>query len=212
MNNKRNGRRKRRDEFEQRRPQLGHYLIVTDTKETEKNYFQDLSRSMPEEIRRKITIRVIITPTGNLVDRCLEEAALAPQYAEAWIIFDRDEVQNFDEIIDEAIKNKLHAGWSNPCFEIWMEAYFGKMESCDTSVQCCQHFAEIFYRKTGSEYKKNNRKIYSALKKYGDEQKAIQLAEAKYNSLRFREQKPSRMYSCTTVYQLIREIIEKSSK
>ena len=44
---RRAGKRKDRNlRFETRDPALGYYLIVTDTKETEKNYFEGLKKSM----------------------------------------------------------------------------------------------------------------------------------------------------------------------
>lgn len=35
-----------------------------------------------------------------------------------WIVFDRDQVQGFDEIIAKAEREGIQVGWSNPCFEI----------------------------------------------------------------------------------------------
>ena len=48
---------KRRDRnalFCSRNPVLGYYLIVTDTDETERNYFEGLRDSIPAEIRDRI--------------------------------------------------------------------------------------------------------------------------------------------------------------
>ncbi len=54
------------------------------------------------------------------------------------IVFDRDQVKDFDEIIRLAEKNDINAGWSNPCFEIWMFAYFGEMPTIKESYICCE--------------------------------------------------------------------------
>jgi len=43
-------RKDRNQRFQVRTQILGYYLIVTDTEETEKNYFEGLKRSIPEEI------------------------------------------------------------------------------------------------------------------------------------------------------------------
>lgn len=117
-NLERNGSRKiRRQLFKQRIPKLGYYFIVTDTKETEQNYMFGLRNSIPPELQGKLVIKVVKTKTKNLVEEALNLASLNPQYGEIWIIFDRDQVQNFDEIISEAITKGINIGWTNPCIE-----------------------------------------------------------------------------------------------
>lgn len=160
-------------------PKLGYYFIVTDTKETEKNYLLGLKDSLPESIRRNIVIRVIETSTGKLVERCASAVSLLPQYSDPWIVFDRDQIKNFDAIIQEAVNRGISVGWSNPCIEIWFAAYFGKMPNIDTSVKCCEYFSRTFERVTGKEYKKSDSHIYDLLFSKGNEEKAFQIAEQK---------------------------------
>ena len=153
----RNGKRKTREELLRRRvPELGYYLIVTDTKETEKNYMNGLRESIPEGLRGKLVIKVSETKTEKLVSEAIETASLQPQYREPWIIFDRDRVKNFDQIIKDAEQNGIKAGWSNPCIEIWFSAYLGKMLVYDNSVACCNGFAQKYHRVTGKEYDKSD--------------------------------------------------------
>ena len=68
------GKRKDRNaRFATREPILGYYLIVTDTEETEKNYFEGLKNSIPSEIRDRIVIKVEKAKTTyNLVERTIE--------------------------------------------------------------------------------------------------------------------------------------------
>ena len=98
----RNGSRKPRELARHRTPLLGYYFIVTDTKETEQNYMYGLRDSIPKELQGKLVIKVIKTKTKNLVEEALNLASLNPQFGETWIIFDRDQVQDFDEIIRQA--------------------------------------------------------------------------------------------------------------
>lgn len=85
----RNGQRKSR---EQRRnqniriPELGYYLIVTDTEGTERCYFDGLQNSLPTEIQDKLVIKVVETKTANLIDKCLEYTAYEAQYRMTWIV------------------------------------------------------------------------------------------------------------------------------
>ena len=137
----RTGNRKTRDQRKQFKvPELGYYLIVTDTEATERCFFIGLHQALPEDVRNKLVIKVVETKTRTLIDKCLELTAYDAQYRIPWIVFDRDQVQSFDEIIKEAEDKGIQVGWSNPCFEIWMYAYFGSMPAIRDSWTCCSEF------------------------------------------------------------------------
>ena len=54
---RRAGKRKDRNQrVGTRVPELGYYLIVTDTEETEKNYFEGLRDSIPAELKDRLVI------------------------------------------------------------------------------------------------------------------------------------------------------------
>ena len=163
--------------FETRKPMLGYYLIVTDTEETEKNYFEGLRDSIPAELKDRLVIKVEKAKTVELVERVMELTDFESQYRIPWIVFDRDQVKDFDKIIKMAEKNDINAGWSNPCFEIWMYAYFGEMPAIRESFICCERFAEKFQKVTGQKYSKNDKNIYRKLVQFGDERMAIKIAE-----------------------------------
>lgn len=206
----RNGKRKGRDSFRKRVPDLGYYFIVTDTRKTEENYMYGLRDSLPDNLKGRIVIKVSNVKTDKLVNACKEQAALEPQYGEPWIVFDRDRVIHFDQIIENAEKEGVNIGWSNPCIEIWFDTYFGKMHSYQDSVTCCREFANTFEKKTGQEYKKSSNQIYTMLNRYGNEMEAIRIAESLHvQYLRDGINKPSEMCPCTTVYKLISEIRKK---
>lgn len=209
----RTGKRKGRDSFRTRVPDLGYYFIVTDTRETEENYLYGLRDSLPRDLQGRIVIKVSQAKTAGLVTACKEQAALAPQYGEPWIVFDRDQVAGFDHIIETARQNGVKVGWSNPCIEIWFDAYFGKMHSYQDSVTCCREFAATFEKKTGQEYKKSNRQIYAMLNRYGNEAEAIRTVESRLRQyLQNGTESPSEMCPCTTVHRLVDEIKDKVEK
>ena len=55
----RNGQRKSRAQLSRHRsPELGYYIIVTDTKETEQNYMYGLRDSIPKELQGRLVIKV----------------------------------------------------------------------------------------------------------------------------------------------------------
>ena len=176
----RTGNRKTR---EQRRtikvPELGYYLIVTDTEGTERCFFAGLHQSLSEEVRNKLVIKVVETKTRSMIDKCLELTVYEAQYRIPWIVFDRDQVIGFDEIISEAEKKGIQVGWSNPCFEIWMYAYFGAMPAIQDSWTCCSEFGRVYESKTGQKYSKADEKMYGKISNAGNEEKAIQIAQQK---------------------------------
>lgn len=146
----------------------------------------------------------------DLVDKAISLAALNPQYSEVWIVFDRDQVKNFDNIISEALKRGMHVGWSNPCIEIWFHAYFGSMPMFQTSVSCCNGFEDCYEKKTEQKYLKSDMGIYRKLCLYGNEKKAIKIAIQRLkNQIKDGKDKPSEIISCTTVHELINEIKSK---
>ena len=204
----RTGNRKTR---EQRRrlkvPELGYYLIVTDTEATERCFFNGLHQTLSEHIRGKLVIKVVETKTRAMIDKCLELTAYEAQYRIPWIVFDRDQVIEFDEIIAEAKKKGIQAGWSNPCFEIWMYAYFGTMPAIKESWTCCSEFGRVYERKTGQKYSKADEKMYEKIRNAGDEEKAIRIAQQKLEQhKREGKTKPSEMCPGTTVHRLVEEI------
>ena len=154
----------------------------------------------------RLVIKVYQSATNDLIRRCLDESSKIPQYSVPCIVFDRDQVQNFDEIIYKADNNNIKVGWSNPCIEVWFEAYFGNMTYYASSQDCCSGFAKKFSEKTGNVYKKSNPANYGLLCQHGDEDKAISFAENKMKEYRRQCKKPSECISSSTVYELVREI------
>lgn len=208
---RRAGRRKDRNQrVGTRIPELGYYLIVTDTEETEKNYFEGLRDSIPVELKDRLVIKVEKAKTIELVKRAMELFDAESQYRIPWIVFDRDQVKDFDEIIETAEKNGINVGWSNPCFEIWMYAYFGEMPVIRESFICCDRFAEKFEKVTGQKYFKKDKDIYRKLVKYGDEKRAVILAEQKWKKcISDGKRFPSEIWPVSMVYRLVGEILNK---
>ena len=209
--NERTGNRKTREQRNKVRvPELGYYLIVTDTEATERCYFNGLHDSLPYEIQDKLVIRVVETKTRNMLEKCMELTAYEAQYRMPWIVFDRDQVKDFDAIIREAREKEIGVAWSNPCFEIWIYAYFGSMPALCESWTCCSEFGKVYESRTGQKYSKADSNIYRRICKYGDEEKAVIIARQKLEQCeRDGKVKPSEMWPCTTVYELVREIKRK---
>ena len=207
---RRGNRKLRRQQKSLRVPDLGYYLLVTDTEGTERCFFDGVKQSLPENIKDRLVIKVIETETDDLIGTCRKMMAEEAQYRLPWIVFDRDQVPDFDKIIHSAYEQGIKVGWSNPCFEIWMFAYFGSMPNVVDSVTCCSQFGHIYKNKTGQKYSKSDDQLYGRLCKFGNEDEAIEVAQKKLAQCDREGKKiPSEMCPCTTVHTLLREIKSK---
>lgn len=181
----------------------GLYVVFVDAEKTEPNYFKGLRDS--GVCSAQVSIKVL---KARNAEKILEDVEKRPIQANAsiWLVFDRDEVAPFDQIISEAEKQGYHVGWSNPCFEIWLHAYFGKMPSVQTSVECVENFKKEFKRQTEQEYKKNDPKIFNLVEKYGKFEIARDVSKKAMQAAKNVSSQPSKQSPATTVYKLVEEL------
>ena len=189
----------------------GAYLIITDTEKTEKNYFEGIKNCITENLKNDLQIKIYSNkPLTKIIDFAAEKRNKDERFRDVWLVFDRDEVKNFDNIIEKAKKSKMNVAWSNPCFEIWLMSYFKNPGNISNSQSCCSKFGKIFIEKTGKNgYEKSEEKIYSILYEFGNEERAIERARQKYDSSKKECGVPSKMIGCTTVYKLVEELKRK---
>jgi len=205
---------KGRDQRPKRSPKLGGYLIITDGEKTERNYFEDIKKNIPKKYENNLQIKIHLEKELKKIIQFAEQKRYEdPRFRNIWLIFDRDEVPNFDEIIKEAERVDMEVGWSNPCFEIWLSAYFGEMKPSTDSRGCISRFEKLLIKNTDKrEYKKSDKGIYKILLESGNEAKAIKIAEKRHKEQEKRHQNPSEMKACTTVFRLVSEIRTKTNR
>ena len=211
MQDRRGKKKDRNKSVGSRKKELENYLIVTDTKKTENNYFNGLKSCIPENMRSKIIIKTKKADTKTIVEDTLAEFHSNPQYTKPCIVFDRDRVTNFDEIIKEAKDNSIFCGWSNPCIEIWFFCYFKNMPTICESKVCCTRFSELFQRKFGQEYDKADADIFDKLKRKGNLSQAIKRAEKRDKQFSNDNTQPSECVPCTKVYEIVKDIVTKAN-
>ena len=188
----------------------GAYLIVTDAEKTEKNYFEGIKNIIPDSLKNDLQIKIYSNkPLAKIIDFAAEQRNKDERFRDIWLVFDRDEVKNFDKLIEDAKESKMNVGWSNPCFEIWLMSYFQNPKNIDDSQKCCETFEKIFMENTSKKYKKSEEKIYNILCEKGNENRAIERSREKYYQVRREYSKPSKMIGCTTVYKLVEELKKK---
>ena len=193
-----------------RKPDLGYYYIITDAVETEPNYFNGIKENLPNKVKGRLVIKVKTSKTYDMVDTILNDVSKSPIVYDPWIVFDRDQVKDFDQIIIKAKKYGVNVGWSNPCIEILFLAYFGKSPNINDQKDCIREFENEYYRKTGKKYQKNNKEIYNDLTQNGDETSAVNELKRKYEDyVESGIKLPSKMIGVSMVYTLLEEIGDK---
>jgi hypothetical protein len=195
-------------------PNKGYYIILTDTEQTEKNYFDGLKRQIPPKLKGQLVIKTRKVALKDIVSEALNEVAKNPQWVRPWLVFDRDRVPDFDKIIQEANINHVDVAWSNPCIEIWFFSYFGKTPSIHESNICCEKFSAAFSQLYGIDYDKADPLIFESLLIKGNIKAAIE--KSRKRDEQYKEDcscpKPSECCPNNTVYKLVDELLHKINK
>ena len=193
-----------------RKPDLAYYYIVTDAVETEPNYLNGIKNNLPDRVKGRLVIKVKSSKTYDMVDTILNDISKSPIVYDPWIIFDKDQVKGFDQIVKKAEKHKINVGWSNPCIEILFLAYFGKSPNVANSQDCIREFEKIYANSVNRGYEKNNKNIYNDLIKNGNEKIAIEICNKKHMTyVNEGVELPSKMVGVSLVYKLLGEISDK---
>ena len=81
----------------------GAYLIITDAEKTEKNYFEGIKDSIPDSLKNDLQIKIYSNKAlSKIIDFAAEQRNKDERFRDIWLVFDRDEVKNFDKLIEEA--------------------------------------------------------------------------------------------------------------
>lgn len=136
---------------------------MLDAEGTERVYFNGLREIVNNKLEDKLIIKVSKPKNRNMIKEAKDFLSELPQYAEPWIVFDKDKNLNFDSIIEKVKNACIKVDWLNPCIEMWSFDYYGEFPNYRDSVTCCKEFARIYKKHIGQEYCKSDHLLY---KKY----------------------------------------------
>lgn len=212
---RREARKQRRHEF--KNPKANSFLIVTEGERTEPLYFKGLQRLIQEKIGG--VVDVVEAPiidicgegcgTGKLIEtaeRIVKEAKII--YQNVWIVFDKDEFEDFDQAIADGIAKGYKIAWSNQCFEYWLYLHFHYSDSALHRDVWCSKLDEIFrqYHLGDGVYQKNYEDIYQMVDIYDGANTAIKNAKSRMQAFREGIDKPSAYDPGTNVHKLVEEL------
>ena len=192
------------------------FLIVCEGTKTEPQYFEALVNSYISAVR-EVTIEGEGKATVRLVEETLEikkdlERKNDMEFDRVWVVFDKDDFDDFNEAIEWARVLGFKSAWSNEAFELWYYLHFEYLDTGIDRAAYIRKLEEAFRKKMNDndfEYKKGNPEIYNLLQQYGREDLAKRYAKklrGQYSGKDYASCKP-----CTMVDKLVEEL-EKPEK
>lgn len=165
---------------------LVRFLIVCEGTKTEPFYFKALVKDKGSEVAE--VKEKDILGMGRATCALVEEARKRREHLErlrglrfdrVWVVFDKDDNDDFDAAIDLARKYGFECAWSNEAFELWYLLHFVYLDSAVGRSDYIRKLQAEVRRHAGYEryeYEKNAVNTYTVLNNIGDEEKAKQYA------------------------------------
>lgn len=208
-------RQKRKHEYKKAR--ANSYLIVTEGVQTEPNYFNGIRKIIEQNLGGNVD--VVKCPLINVngegcsthsliveTDRIVNKANII--YQNVWIVFDKDDFEDFDSAIEEANKKGYKVAWSNQCFEYWLYLHFNYSDSALHRSEWNRKLDEIFQKHNLGDgtYHKNYENLFELVNTFNGLETAI-----KHSKRRMADYDPSSTKASiydpgTTVYELAEEL------
>lgn len=212
---RREDRKKRKYEF--RKAKANSFLIVTEGKCTEPYYFKGLQKLIKEKIGGMVDVVEVPVidiygegcSTKKLIDvteQIVKRANII--YQNVWVVFDKDDFEDFDKAIEDGMSKGHKIAWSNESFEYWLYLHFCYSDSALHRDDWTKKIDEMFnqYDLGNGTYQKNYEDIYNMVNVYDGVNTAIKNAKRRMAEFTQGEYKPSDYNPGTTVYKLVEEL------
>jgi len=189
---------------------------VTEGERTEPLYFKGMQKLIKEKVGGIIDIKELVIDihgegcsTGRLIeitDQIVKDAKI--MYQNIWVVFDKDDFEDFDQAIKDGENKGYHIAWSNQSFEYWIYLHFNYSDSALHRHQWNGKLDELFrqYNLGDGKYRKNYENIYNMLNHYGGVDTAIKNAKRRMSGFDKNVDKPSEYDPGTMVYQLVEDL------
>ena len=147
--------------------------------------------------------------TGKLIEiteRIVKEAKIL--YQNIWVVFDKDDFNDFDQAIKDGMDKGYKIAWSNQSFEYWLYLHFYYSDSALHRDGWNGKLNDIFkqYNLGNGSYQKNYEDIYKLVDTFDGVNTAIKNAKRRMASFRDGIDRPSEYDPGTTVHELLQEL------
>ncbi|HEY5556082.1 RloB family protein [Acetobacterium sp.] len=211
--------RKKEDKKERKRgskePKANSYLIVTEGTKTEPYYFDGLSNYIKNKFGGNVDVKtpkIIVDGQGKCTVSLIEATAKLVNrshniYEHIWVVFDKDDFEDFDEAIILAEKQGFETAWSNQSFEYWIYLHFDYSDAALHRDDWYKKLNTIFKRSGINEkgYEKNLEDIFSILITNGSLKAAVSHAK-RIETIHQKDKTPCQCDPCTKVHHLILQL------
>lgn len=212
---RREARRQRQHEY--KAPRANSFLIVTEGERTEPLYLKGIQ----EKILGKIggMVDVVEAPvidirgegcsTGKLIElteQIVKNAKVL--YQNVWVVFDKDDFEDFDLAIKKGTEKGYKIAWSNQSFEYWLYLHFYYSDSALHRDDWIKKLDKIFeqYSLGNGVYQKNYDNIYELADSFDGVNTAIKNAKRRMAAFKRERDKPSEYDPGTTMHELLQEL------
>ena len=214
--------KKRREERKRRKHEYrpintNSFLIVTEGERTEPLYLKGIQKKIKEKMDGRIDVIEIPVidihgegcGTGKLIEvteRIVKEAKIL--YQNVWVVFDKDDFDDFDVAIQLGKEKGYQVAWSNESFEYWLYLHFNYSDSALHRYDWNEKLNEIFkqYNLGDGTYRKNYDNIYDLVNVYDGVNSAIRNAKRRMAGFVDERDIPSQYDPGTMVYKLVEDL------
>lgn len=214
--------KKRREERKRRKHEYrpintNSFLIVTEGERTEPLYLKGIQKKIKEKMDGRIDVIEIPVidihgegcGTGKLIEvteRIVKEAKIL--YQNVWVVFDKDDFDDFDVAIQVGKEKGYQVAWSNQSFEYWLYLHFNYSDSALHRHDWNEKLNEIFkqYNLGDGTYRKNYDNIYDLVNVYDGVNSAIRNAKRRMAGFVDERDIPSQYDPGTMVYKLVEDL------
>lgn len=194
------------------RNKIVRFLIVCEGERTEPNYFKELVKDKYSEVRSEDIIGegrstcALVKRTEEIREKLEHQRQL--RFDRVWVVFDKDDFNDFNEAIALAERKNYKAAWSNEAFELWYLLHFIYLDAAISRADYIKKLENEIRKFEGYEdfcYMKNDSGIYAMLQNIGNETQAklhaARLRSMFDNTHDYKSHKP-----CTCIDILVEEL------
>lgn len=198
-------------------PKANSFLIISEGEETEPIYFNSFGQLIKDTIGGNIeTVKIpYLTVAGkgrstmqllSEVEKIVSKSRIIYQYV--WVLFDKDQFDDFDEAINLGIEKGYYVAWSNYCFEYWLTLHFNYSDSALDSNSLQESLSKIYKRLgiNGGKYFKNDPNVFENVGGIEGVKKAVRNAKKRMSEFEDNTS-PSSFNPGTKVYVLAEKLL-----
>ena len=194
------------------RDKIVRFLVVCEGERTEPNYFKELVKDRYSEVRSEEIVGegrstcALVKRVADIKTQ-LERQRQLP-FDRVWVVFDKDDFNDFNEAIQLASRKGIYPAWTNEAFELWYLLHFVYLDAAISRADYITKLENEIRKHDGYanfKYTKNDPGIYALLQAIGNENQAKinaqKLRKFFEHSFDYKSHKP-----CTTVDVLVDEL------